>query len=72
MNKLYKDNALVLLHRRYKLIIGGFGWEEYAKYLRDEEEPSNPGAFMKEVKFLHFSDWPIRKERLSLTYPRNR
>lgn len=61
VNKLYRDNALVLPHQLYNLLTGEFRSKKHISYLGSEEEPWDPEKILKEAKFLHFSDWPVLK-----------
>ena len=68
VNTLYKDKAVIIPHRPYDLITGEFGAEPNAThqaYLGDETEKWDPDAVIAEVKYLHFSDWPIPKVCIS-------
>jgi hypothetical protein len=63
VNNLYKDNCLIIPHRKYDLLSGEFrhGVNDHKKYLGSDEEPWNARAVIKEAKFVHFSDWPYPK-----------
>jgi hypothetical protein len=36
---------------------------DHAAYLGNDEEIWDPDAVMREVKLVHFSDWPVPKVR---------
>ncbi|KAK4168483.1 nucleotide-diphospho-sugar transferase [Cladorrhinum sp. PSN259] len=61
VNQLYKDNALVLPHRKYNLLSREFAAEDHSKYLGTDQTEWNPVDIFKEAKFVHFSDWPMPK-----------
>lgn len=54
---------MIIPHRRYDLLTGEFRKKknEHAAYLGSEEESWNATRALQEAKFLHFSDWPMRK-----------
>ncbi|KAF1971769.1 nucleotide-diphospho-sugar transferase [Bimuria novae-zelandiae CBS 107.79] len=62
LNTLYKNTALVLPHRRYDLLTSEFRKEpnQHEPYLSTQEK-WNGTKVLEEVKFVHFSDWPVRK-----------
>lgn len=62
LNTLYKDTALVLPHRGYDLLTSEFRHNrtDHARYL-GTSEAWNATAALAEAKFVHFSDWPVRK-----------
>lgn len=64
LNILYQDHALILPHRPYIMLTSELYELDHAKYLGNSEELWNPDATMKEVKLIHFSDWPIPKVSL--------
>ena len=66
LTDLYKDYAMVLPHRPYDLLTGEFKGTEHSKYIGDPDVQWDPDAIMKELKFLHFSDWPLPKVRLKI------
>ncbi|KAL8875535.1 MAG: hypothetical protein Q9198_006122, partial [Flavoplaca austrocitrina] len=61
INNLYKNNALILPHRPYTMLTTEYRYKNHKDYLGSEEEPFDPEMVLKEVKFLHFSDWPMPK-----------
>ncbi|KAG6001872.1 N-acetylglucosaminyltransferase [Claviceps maximensis] len=61
VNKLYKDQALVLPHRPYDMLTAEFRTDQHAQYLGSDDEKWDPLAVLGEAKFLHFSDWPVPK-----------
>ncbi|KAK2926643.1 Nucleotide-diphospho-sugar transferase [Fusarium oxysporum f. sp. vasinfectum] len=66
INSLYRNNAMVLPHRRYALLTGEFRSESHAKYLGSEIEPWDPARAYSEAKLVHFSDWPLPKPWLHI------
>ncbi|KAL2754263.1 glycosyltransferase family 8 protein [Sodiomyces alcalophilus JCM 7366] len=65
VNHLYKDTALVLPHRPYDLLTSEFRRDDHVPYLGSDAEAWDPVAVFNEVKFVHFSDWPIPKPWLA-------
>jgi len=63
MNNIYAHDCMIIPHRRYDLLTGEFRKKRYrhAPYLGSEEEVWNGTKVLQEAKFLHFSDWPMRK-----------
>ncbi|KAK2470588.1 hypothetical protein H9L39_17776 [Fusarium oxysporum f. sp. albedinis] len=66
INSLYRNNAMVLPHRRYALLTGEFRSESHAKYLGSEIEPWDPARAYSEAKLVHLSDWPLPKPWLHI------
>lgn len=66
-NTLYKDQALVLPHRRYGMLTAEFRRENHSQYLGSDKEPWDPAAALDEAKFLHFSDWPVPKPWIQMS-----
>ncbi|GAB1197596.1 hypothetical protein APSETT444_006894 [Aspergillus pseudonomiae] len=60
-NKLYRDSALILLHRPYGLLTGEFRSNHHYAYLGNDIEVWDPDRAFREAKFLHFSDWLVSK-----------
>jgi hypothetical protein len=62
LNTLYKNHALVLPHRQYDLLTAEFRKEpnEHEPYLGTKEK-WNGTKVLEEAKFVHFSDWPVKK-----------
>ncbi|KAG5917467.1 hypothetical protein E4U42_007235 [Claviceps africana] len=67
VNKLYKDQALVLPHRPYDMLTAEFRTDEHAQYLGSDDEEWDPLAILGEAKFLHFSDWPVPKPWIQMS-----
>ncbi|KFA54004.1 hypothetical protein S40293_01761 [Stachybotrys chartarum IBT 40293] len=67
VNDLYLDSATVLPHRPYDMITGEFRNQDHSAYLGSDREEWDPAAVLREVKFLHFSDWPYPKPWLYAT-----
>ena len=68
INRLYWDSALVLPHRPYGMLTSEFRRdpEAHAYYLGDNDAAAwDPVAVSNELKFLHFSDWPVAKPWLA-------
>ncbi|KAL8770298.1 MAG: hypothetical protein Q9209_003934 [Squamulea sp. 1 TL-2023] len=66
VNNLYRDNALILPHRPYDLLTSEYrNVGNHKAYMGSEEEPFDPEAVLKEAKYLHFSDWPMPKVKIS-------
>lgn len=61
LNDRYRDNALVLPHRKYNLITGEFRTKDHRNYMGNEHEEWDPDRALAEAKFVHFSDWPLPK-----------
>ncbi|KAL8992899.1 MAG: hypothetical protein Q9169_006753 [Polycauliona sp. 2 TL-2023] len=61
VDKLYKESALILPHRPYTMLTTEFRYESHKDYMGNEEELFDPERVFAEVKFLHFSDWPMPK-----------
>lgn len=61
INQLYRDSALVLPHRPYLMLSGELCGLDHASYLGNTEEVWDPDSAIEEVKFFHFSDWPVPK-----------
>lgn len=62
INTLFKDNAMILPHRRLALLTGEFRTNNHQKYL--SEAPGDEWNAMAEVSracLVHFSDWPLPK-----------
>lgn len=63
VNTLYRDQAMVLPHRPYLMLTREF-WQDpsdHAKYLGTDKEKWDPVAAFDEVKYIHFSDFPLPK-----------
>jgi alpha-N-acetylglucosamine transferase len=68
VNQLYSRDCLILPHRRYDLLTGEFRSSgNHTSYLGNNYEAWDPEKVLKEVKFLHFSDWPMPKPWLTAT-----
>ncbi|KAJ5544972.1 hypothetical protein N7535_006641 [Penicillium sp. DV-2018c] len=61
VNNLYKDSALIIPHRPWTILTGEFRGEHHSKWLGNDQEVWNPDEVLTEVKYLHFSDWPVPK-----------
>jgi hypothetical protein len=63
LNQLYNKTALVLPHRPYFLVTGEFRNNKtrgHGAYLGEGEE-WDARKVRREVKYVHFSDWPMPK-----------
>jgi hypothetical protein len=61
LNRLYRDSALVLPHRRNALLTGEFRSKMHSRYLGSRVEDWDPAKILAEAKLVHFSDWPVPK-----------
>jgi hypothetical protein len=61
INALYGDSCLVIPHKPYLLLTGEMRREEHAAYLGSGEEEWDVRRVMHETKYVHFSDWPMKK-----------
>ncbi|KAI9886324.1 MAG: threonine synthase [Watsoniomyces obsoletus] len=61
VNDLYKDNAMVLPHRKYDLLTGEFKADDHARYLGNDLEKWDADKILNETHLVHFSDWPYPK-----------
>lgn len=61
LNDLYRDSALIVPHRPYAMLSGELRSNDHSKYTGNVNETWNPDKIMEEVKFVHFSDWPMPK-----------
>ncbi|KAL8758812.1 MAG: hypothetical protein Q9199_001223 [Rusavskia elegans] len=62
ITNLYRDNALILPHRPYNMLTGEYrNVGSHKAYMGSEEEPFDSETALKEVKYIHFSDWPMPK-----------
>ncbi|KAF1993522.1 glycosyltransferase family 8 protein [Amniculicola lignicola CBS 123094] len=61
LNNLYGTSALVLPHREYGLLTRVLMGESRKEFLGSEEEVWDTEKVMKEVRYVHFSDWPVGK-----------
>lgn len=61
LNQLFADEAMIIPSRPYDLVTGEFRKADHARYLGGEDEEWNAEAVLHEVKYLHFSDWPVPK-----------
>jgi alpha-N-acetylglucosamine transferase len=69
VNRMFKDSAMILPHRRLALLTGEFRKTEHSQYLAGEEgEEWNAMGEVSRSVLVHFSDWPLPKPWL----PRSR
>ncbi|KAI5458638.1 nucleotide-diphospho-sugar transferase [Mariannaea sp. PMI_226] len=61
VNDLYRDSAVILPHRPYDMVTGEWRRMEHSHYLGSDREKWDPVAVMNEVRYIHFSDWPVGK-----------
>ncbi len=64
VNDLYKDNAMVLPHRKYDLLTGEFKSDDHVRYLGNDLEQWDADKILNETHLVHFSDWPYPKVSL--------
>lgn len=61
MNQLYQDSTMILPHRPYLMLTSGLYEADHTRYLGNTEEIWDPDSAIKELRFIHFSDWPVPK-----------
>lgn len=64
INELYSKSAMILPHRPYTILTSDFRHlrdEDHSAWLGNEEEEWDVDTALREVKYLHFSDWPLPK-----------
>lgn len=61
VNQLYQDSAMILPHRSYLMLSGELYGDNHANYLGSTEEVWDPDSALEELRFIHFSDWPVPK-----------
>ncbi|USW55098.1 Putative nucleotide-diphospho-sugar transferase, glucose N-acetyltransferase 1 [Septoria linicola] len=61
LNNLYGKDCLVIPHRPYNLLTREFRQTGHKAYLGSADEKWDPDFHYNEAKYLHFSDWPLRK-----------
>lgn len=61
MNHLYGETATIIPHRPYSMLTSEFRSHQHAAYLGSDTEEWDPVAAYNEVKYVHFSDWPVPK-----------
>lgn len=62
INRMFKDSAMILPHRRLALLTGEFRAKDHSKYLApDEDEEWNAMGEVSRAFLVHFSDWPLPK-----------
>lgn len=62
INRLFKDSAMILPHRRLALLTGEFRATDHQKYLaEDKDEDWNAMGEVSRAYLVHFSDWPLPK-----------
>lgn len=72
INQLYGKSAMILPHRPYTILASDFRHlrdEDHSAWLGSEEEEWNVDTALREVKYLHFSDWPLPKVFHPLSKP---
>ena len=68
MNRMFKDSAMTLPHRRLALQTGEFRKTDHSQYFAGEEETDwNAMAEVSRAFLVHFSDWPLPKPWLRHT-----
>lgn len=61
VNAVYGGSCAILPHRPYNLLTGEFRSKEHSAYLGGRDEVWDAEKVMEEVKYVHFSDWPLPK-----------
>jgi alpha-N-acetylglucosamine transferase len=62
VNKMFRNSAMILPHRRLALLTGEFRKTEHSQYLApDEDEEWNAMGEVSRSFLVHFSDWPLPK-----------
>ncbi|KAF2221722.1 nucleotide-diphospho-sugar transferase [Elsinoe ampelina] len=64
VNAVFGKEAAILEHRGYDLLSGEFRKQNHAAYLAgssSSKEPWDAEKILKEAKYIHFSDWPLKK-----------
>jgi hypothetical protein len=62
VNKMFRDSAMILPHRRLALLTGEFRTTNHSTYLApDEDEEWNAMGEVSRSFLVHFSDWPLPK-----------
>ncbi|KAG8623835.1 hypothetical protein KVT40_008811 [Elsinoe batatas] len=64
VNAVFGKEASILEHRRYDLLSGEFRKENHGAYLAgssSSKEAWDANEILKEAKYVHFSDWPLKK-----------
>ena len=63
LNEIYFSHATIISHRGYGLLTGEYkkNPDDHAQYLGSKTEQWDPEAIFNETKYLHFSDWPVKK-----------
>lgn len=68
INKMFRDSAMILPHRRLALLTGEFRKTDHSQYLApDEDEEWNAMGEVSRSVLVHFSDWPLPKPWLPRT-----
>ncbi|RMY16598.1 hypothetical protein D0867_06472 [Hortaea werneckii] len=61
INAVYGDSCAVLPHRPYTLLSGEFRSIDHTAYLGNKDEVWDAEREIEQVKYVHFSDWPLPK-----------
>lgn len=62
VNKMFRDSAMILPHRRLALLTGEFRKTDHSQYIGPEEgEEWNAMGEVSRSFLVHFSDWPLPK-----------
>ena len=61
LNRIYKDSALVLPHRRFALQASEFRAKDHTAYHGNTYENWDPDRALREASLVHFSDGPVPK-----------
>ncbi|KAF2145326.1 glycosyltransferase family 8 protein [Aplosporella prunicola CBS 121167] len=61
LNDRYRDSAMVLPHRAFALLSGEFRAKDHSHYLGNDYEIWDTDDMLRELRLVHFSDWPMPK-----------
>jgi hypothetical protein len=61
LNSIYSNSALIIPHRNYLLLSGEFRANTHEKYLGNDYEAWNATKELEDVKYVHWSEWPLPK-----------
>ncbi|KAK1995287.1 glucose N-acetyltransferase [Colletotrichum falcatum] len=62
VNRMFRDSAMILPHRRLALLTGEFRRKDHKKYLApDDDEDWDAVEEVSRSYLVHFSDWPLPK-----------
>lgn len=61
LNAVYGDTCMVVPHRPYVMLSGELRSQNHRNYLSNEWEEWDAARAILEVRYVHFSDWPVPK-----------